>query len=116
LKAHRSSRKLPDYIPQNRIHVSPQQYEELLGNYRLIDEDRQGRTILSDDLFTMSLGEGYLELLNHEFGIITQPKFKRKTLLYSVDAEVRIIRNSDNHLESLIFTNTLFGWKLLKAE
>lgn len=108
--------KLPDYIPQNRIQVSTQQYEEFLGKYRAVWLDLENKEIVSDDTFTMSQGEDCLQLLDDEYGDISQLNFKSKTLLYSADAEVRIIRNSDKHLERLIYKSTFDEFELLKVE
>lgn len=107
---------LPDFIPQHRIAVTNEMYEELVGKYRLISSKYYGgEASVVDEPYTMKVSEDGLELV-HVSGDIYPLYFKSKTMLYSTDSEISIERDSENQLSRLIYRSPFYEDEYLKVD
>lgn len=109
---------LPDFIPQNRIPVNTLMYEELLGAYRLVLVRKKNgkRESILDIPYTMKMGRDGLELVDESTGTTQLLYFKSDTSLYSVTAEVSLVRDSDAHVSKLMFEYPLYDVEYLRVE
>lgn len=109
---------LPDFIPQNRIPVNVLMYEEVMGSYRLVLVRKKNgkRESILDIPFTMKMSKDGLELVDESNGNRQLLYFKNDTSLYSITAEVSLVRDSDAHVSKLMFEYPLYDVEYIRVE
>lgn len=110
-------KELPDFIPHHLIEVTPQQIQELLGNYTLVKVITEtGKIIELNAPFIMKVDEQNLELISLDRNRTHNLYFKNNTSLYGVNREAIILKDENNRIKGLKVTILNTELKLIKTE
>ncbi|TYA57504.1 DUF6090 family protein [Formosa maritima] len=95
-------KELPDFIPQHLIEPTPQQVQELLGNYTLVKVTIEtGEIIELNAPFVMKVEEQTLKLISLDRNRTHDLYFKNNTSLYGVNKEASILKDENNRIIGL---------------
>ena len=110
-------KELPDFIPQHLIEPTPQQVQELLGNYTLVKVvTKTGRIIELNAPFVMKADEQTLKLINLNRNITNNFYFKNNTSLYGANSEATILKDDNNRVTGLKVKFNKDELELIKTE
>lgn len=95
-------KELPDFIPHHLIDATPQQFQELKGNYTLVKaKTSSGEIQKVNSPGVMKVDEQSLEYLDIASNSTTILYFKNNTSLYALDIEVEILKDKNNRVIGL---------------
>ena len=96
-------KELPDFIPHHLIDATPQQFQELKGNYTLVKIKTPSGEIQKVNFpGVMKVDKQRLEYVDIESNATNVLYFKNNTTLYFMDGELTILKNKNNHVIGLL--------------
>jgi hypothetical protein len=96
-------KELPDFIPHHLIDVTPQQFQELKGNYTLVKaKTATGEIQELNSPGLMKVDDQNLEYVEIASNSTFNLYFKNNITLYGLDFEVTILKDKKNRVIGLI--------------
>lgn len=110
-------KELPDFIPHHLIDASPQQFQELSGNYTLVKVKLSNGEILElTEPYVMKVDEQSLEFTYLETNETFNLYFKNSTTLYAFNTEAIILKDKNNRVSGLKVKYLYDELELIKTE
>ncbi|MFD2823033.1 DUF6090 family protein [Lacinutrix iliipiscaria] len=109
--------ELPDFIPHHLIDVTPQQFEALTGNYKLIKiKYSNGDIITLEDPFIMKVNNHILEFSDINYDYTVNFYFKDNNNLYGNHSEATIIKNESKNISGLLVKLLDIDYEFIKVD
>ena len=95
-------KELPDFFPHHLIDATPQQFQELIGNYTLVKViTSSGEIIEVNEPFVMKVDDNSLELFDITYNYPINLYFKNNTSLYTLNTEAIILKDDNNRVSGI---------------